>query len=166
VAIRLVEPDLETLDALLAGEALAGLEIADDWERFPGALERTRDAVLANPASLRWGTRLFVVDETLIGWGGFKGAPRRHVVELGYAIAPAWEGRGLATAAVAALLREAFADPAVGAVIAHTEPRSGPSARVLEKSGFARDGEVPDVVLGSAWRFRIRREDWDAVHGG
>jgi ribosomal-protein-alanine N-acetyltransferase len=157
VQIRLVTPDLEMLDALLSGHVVAGFEIADDWERFPGALQATRDAVAADPDSLRWGTRLFAVDRTLIGWGGFKGAPRNGVVELGYAIAPAWEGRGLATAAVGELLREAFAAPDVRAVIAHTAPRPGPSARVLEKSGFARDGEVPDVELGSAWRFRIER---------
>lgn len=29
---------------------------------------------------------------TLVGWGGFKGAPRDGVVELGYAVAPAWTG--------------------------------------------------------------------------
>jgi ribosomal-protein-alanine N-acetyltransferase len=165
VPIRLVTPDLEMLDALLAGGRLPGFEIADDWQRFPGALQATRDAVAADPGRLRWGTRLFVMDGTLIGWGGFKGAPRGGAVELGYALAPAWEGRGLATAAVADLLREAFAAPGVEAVIAHTAAKPGPSARVLEKSGFARDGDVPDVELGSAWRFRITREDWDALHG-
>jgi ribosomal-protein-alanine N-acetyltransferase len=156
VALRLVTPDLAMLDAALAGEGLA-FEPAEDWERFPGALQATRDAVAADPDSLRWGTRLFVVDRTLVGWGGFKGAPRNGSVELGYAIAPAWEGRGLATDAVAAMLREAFAAPEVRAVIAHTAPGPNASTRVLEKSGFARDGEVPDVELGTAWRFRITR---------
>ena len=50
------------------------------------------------------------VDEprTLVGLGGFKGPPRDGVLEIGYAVAPDWEGRGIATAATRELLREAF----------------------------------------------------------
>ena len=58
---------------------------------------------------------------TLVGWGGFKGPPDADgAVEIGYAVAPAWEGRGVATAAVAELLREAWAAPGVRRVLAHT----------------------------------------------
>jgi ribosomal-protein-alanine N-acetyltransferase len=169
--IRLVTPDLALLDAALAGrQALAdalGCQVAEGWEVFPGALRATREAAVAHPDSWRWGTRLFVLDEpeTVVGWGGFKGPPRDGAVELGYAIAPAWERRGLATAAVAELLREAFATPQVETVFAHTQAKPGASARVLEKSGFVNDGEVPDDELGKAWRFRLTREGGDALHG-
>lgn len=165
--IRLVTPDLQLLDAALAGrEELAralGCEVADGWDVFAGALRRTRDALAVDPGSARWGMRLFVLDEprTLVGFGGFKGPPRDGVVELGYAIAPSWEGRGLATAAVRAMLREAFAAPGVEAVIAHTRPGPGASVRVLEKAGFTAEGEVPDEQIGTAWRFRIRRAEWE-----
>ena len=56
----------------------------------------TRDAVAADPASTRWGTRLFVLDDppALVGWGGFKGPPKDGEVEIGYAVAPSFEGRG------------------------------------------------------------------------
>ena len=91
----------------------------------------------------------------LVGWGGFKGPPRDGTVELGYAVAPAREGRGLATAAVRAMLRDAFADPGVHAVIAHTLPEPGPSPRVLEKAGFTRTGEVTGDHGEPVWRFRI-----------
>jgi len=90
----------------------------------------------------------------LVGWGGFKGPPREGAVELGYAVAPACEGRGLATAAVRAMLEEAFADPGVRSVIAHTLPEPGPSPRVLEKAGFAFVGDVTEHGR-AAWRFRI-----------
>ena len=76
-------------------------------------------------------------------------------VELGYAVAPPREGRGLATAAVRAMLRDAFADPGVHAVIAHTLPEAGPSPRVLEKAGFTRTGEVTGDHGEPVWRFRI-----------
>ena len=155
--------DLALLDAAVDDRpALAralGCELAEGWDVFPASVRRARDTVAADPGGARWGTRLFVVDTppTLVGWGGFKGAPRDGVVELGYAIAPSWQGRGLATAAVRDLLHEAFAAPEVLTVIAHTLPESGPSAHVLEKAGFAHDDEVPDERVGQTWRFRLDR---------
>ena len=115
-----------------------------------------RAQLAEDPGSARWGTRLFVSGEppALVGWGGFKGPPRDGAVELGYAVAPAREGRGLATAAVRAMVEEAFADPTVTAVIAHTLPEPGPSPRVLEKAGFAFAGDVTEGGRG-VWRFRI-----------
>jgi [ribosomal protein S5]-alanine N-acetyltransferase len=162
--IRLLTPDLALLDAALAGRATLaqalGHDVAANWEVFGQALVRTRDAVAADPASTRWGTRMFLLEEdppTLVGWGGFKGPPRDGVVELGYAIAPGWRERGLATAAVRELLRDAFTIPEVSAVIAHTQAEPGPSVRVLENTGFVRRGEVPDDAVGTAWRFRRDR---------
>ena len=160
--VHLVIPDLALLDAAIAGPNELGraldAEVADDWEVFPGAVRRARDAVAADPGGARWGMRLFVAGapRTLVGFGGFKGPPREGAVELGYAIAPSWEGRGLATAAVRAMLAEAFADPAVRSVLAHTRPAPGASARVLEQAGFADEGEVPDAQIGTARRFRRR----------
>jgi ribosomal-protein-alanine N-acetyltransferase len=162
-SIRLVTPDLEQLDAALQGRAVLGraldCEVADGWDVFSEALRPTRDAVAADPNRTRWGTRLFILDRpsTLVGWGGFKGPPHDGVVELGYAVAPRWEGRGIATAAVRELLREAFAAPEVQTVIAHTLAQPGASARVLEKTGFRHDGEVPELNVGTAWRFRLDR---------
>lgn len=162
-AVSLVIPDVALLDAALAGrgalERALDCAVADGWEVFPSAVRRTRDAIAADPGSARWGTRLFLLDEprTLVGWGGFKGPPREGAIELGYAIAPAWRKRGLATAAIGELVREGFADPAVRAILAHTRPEPGASVRVLEKCGFANEGEVPDAGIGTAWRFRLER---------
>jgi [ribosomal protein S5]-alanine N-acetyltransferase len=161
--VRLMTPDLAALDAALDGrEALAravGCEVADGWAVFPGAVRRTRDAVAADPASVLWGTRFFIVDEprTLVGWGGFKGPPRDGVVELGYAVAPSWEGRGVASAAVREMLREAWAAPEVQAVLAYTLAGPGASVRVLEKTGFVHDGAAEDGDVGAVWRFRRKR---------
>ena len=164
VLVDLVTADLAALDAAIVGPAAlgraVGCEVADDWDVFAQALQRTRDAVAAYPESARWGTRFFVLDEprALVGWGGFKGSPDGGVVELGYAVAPSWEGRGVATAAVRALVREALATPAVHTIVAHTLAEPGPSPRVLEKAGFAHDGEVPDDKVGRTWRYRLDRE--------
>jgi ribosomal-protein-alanine N-acetyltransferase len=161
--VALLTPDLEVLEAALENDAALGralgCEVADGWAVFPGALERTRDAVAADPGSAGWGTRFFVVDapRTLAGWGGFKGPPRDGAVELGYAVAPAWEGRGVATAAVRELLREAWAAPEVQAVLAHTLAGSRASVRVLEKTGFVHDAALEHDELGALWRLRRDR---------
>jgi RimJ/RimL family protein N-acetyltransferase len=158
--VRLVMPDAAVLDAALDGpralERALGVAVVDGWFVFPGSLERVRGQLAADPGSVRWGTRLFVAGEppALVGWGGFKGPPHDGTVELGYAVAPAREGRGLATAAVRAMVKEAFADPGVRAVIAHTLPEPGPSPRVLEKAGFAFAGDVTERGR-AVWRFRI-----------
>jgi len=158
--VRLVVADAPLLDAALEGpralERALGVAVVDGWDVFPGSIERVRHELDHDPGAARWGTRLFVAGEppALVGWGGFKGPPRDGTVELGYAVAPAREGRGLATAAVRAMLAEAFADPAVRAVVAHTLPEPGPSPRVLEKAGFQFAGDV--IERGrAAWRFRI-----------
>jgi len=90
----------------------------------------------------------------LVGWGGFKGPPENGVVEVGFEIAEARRGRGLATAATQAMLTEAFADELVRAVIAHTLPERNASNRVLEKAGFRFAGEAQedDEVV---WRFSL-----------
>jgi [ribosomal protein S5]-alanine N-acetyltransferase len=148
------------MDAALEGDdALAealGVEVVPGWATFTGALQATRDALAADPDSARWGTRLFVFGEPpeLVGWGGFKGPPRGGVVELGYEIAESRWGRGLATVATRAMVAEAFDDPEVSAVIAHTLPERNASNRVLEKVGFHLDGEA--VEDGErVWRFRL-----------
>lgn len=162
VRIRLLTPDLAVLDAAVAGsEALGaalGHDVAEDWDVFEGSVAHTRDAVAADPASTRWGTRLFVSGDepvTLVGWGGFKGPPHDGAVEIGYAVAPGWRDRGVAGAAVREMLREAWADPAVQAVVAHTLAEPNASVRVLEKAGFARTGEhVQDGTAVCAWRLQ------------
>lgn len=162
MTLVLRRPDLETLDAAVAGdEALSralGVEVAEGWAVFTQALSAVRDRRAADPGGGHWGTRLFLLDDppTLVGWGGFKGPPADGVVELGYSIAPAFRERGLATEATRRMLDEAFAAEGVTAVIAHTLPERNASTRVLEKAGFAHDG---DAVEGdrAVWRWIAHR---------
>jgi len=74
------------------------------------------------------------------GLVGFKGVPSEAgEVEIGYGVAPACRGRGLATEAAARLVEWAFSDPICRAVIAHVEgPDNRASERVLEKLGMRR----------------------------
>ena len=163
-AVSLVPCERALVDAALGSDtALAGAlgcTVAEGWLVFPASLGRFSAQLAADPAAARWGPRFIVVQppRTVVGWGGFKGAPDTDgTVEIGYSIAPAWEGRGVATAAVAALLGEAWAAPGVRRVIAHTLAERNASGRVLEKSGFVRDGETRDGDVGVVWRYRRDR---------
>lgn len=160
--VRLLRADLPLMDAALAGDdALAvalGHPVVPGWVTFTEALRPTRDAIASDPSASARSARLFLAGDPpeLVGWGGFKGPPADGVVELGYEIAESRRGRGLATAATHAMVAEAFADDRVRLVIAHTLPEPNASNRVLEKAGFAFDGEAQEggeVV----WRYSLIR---------
>jgi ribosomal-protein-alanine N-acetyltransferase len=159
--IRLVRATAELLDAAIAGDAALaralGHDIVPGWATFTDALARTRDALAAGPPDTPWGPRLFVSGDPpeLVGWGGFKGPPRDGVVELGYEIAESRRGRGLATAAVRAMVDEALADGGVRGVVAHTLPERNASNRVLEKAGFRFDAQV--AAGRTVWRYSLVR---------
>jgi [ribosomal protein S5]-alanine N-acetyltransferase len=163
--IRLLTADLDLLDAALAGEEeladALGCPVAPEWISFTEALQPTRDALAADPDRAAWGARLFLgtAPDELVGWGGFKGAPAAGVVEIGYEIAAGRQGRGLGGAAARALVAEAFADPAVDTVRAHTLPESNPSNRLLESACFVNRGEALEGT-DRVWRFDLRREAW------
>ena len=149
----MVTTDRRLLDAALRGDpALAAAldaRVVPGWITFTEALEHTTPG--------RWGARLFLAGSPaeLVGWGGFKGPPADGVVEVGYEIAEARWGRGLATAATEAMVAEAFGAPEVREVMAHTLPEVNASNRVLEKAGFAFDGEAQEDGQ-KVWRFRRR----------
>lgn len=71
----------------------------------------------------------------------FKGAPKRGAVELGYGIGKDYEGRGLTTEAVGAMLDWAFAQKDVYAVEAETAPDNLASQKILEHHKFVPAGQ-------------------------
>jgi ribosomal-protein-alanine N-acetyltransferase len=144
-------------------EALLAATVADEWTAFPGALQRLWEDERAGETDPAWGTTLFLLaaPRTLIGMGGFTGAPECGIVEFGYGIAPAYRGRGLATEGAKELVRRAFRHPSVVAVEARTRPIPGPSTRVLEKLGLQRIGEQVDPDEGLLWHYRLERCDAD-----
>jgi RimJ/RimL family protein N-acetyltransferase len=159
-----VDGNLELLRAALAGggalEALLGVSVADGWEGFPEALPVLCASYAQHPKGHTWGSLFFVEPHVrmLVGLGGFKGPPSSDAaVEIGYAIAPAFQGQGLATDAVGQMVQRAFEDAAVRAVDAHTLGHVNPSTRVLEKSGFRKVGEANDPDDGVIWHWRRER---------
>jgi RimJ/RimL family protein N-acetyltransferase len=155
LSILLVDATLELLDAAIEDEArlgeLLGATVAEGWADFPEVLPRLRDALRQGGIAHGWGTILFVLQEprTLVGFGGYKGAPSEEgVVEIGYAVAPGFRRRGIAGEVVRLLVARAFAEPRVRAVIAQTLAESNPSTRVLQKRDFgaSASARIPSAV--------------------
>ena len=95
-----------------------------------------------------------------MGLGGFKGPPSAEgVVEIGYAVAPAFRCQGLATDATTQMLERAFADPTIRAVDAHTLGTENPSTRVLQRTGFRKIAELSDPTEGPIWHWRLERTE-------
>ncbi len=86
--------------------------------------------------------------------------------ELGYSVAPAHQGRGLATEATRALLAIGFDEVRLHRIIGRLEPRNVASGRVLERAGLRREALLVDnewvkgewqseavyALLAPAWR--------------
>ena len=92
-------------------------------------------------------------DDLVIGLCGFTGPPdSTGCVELGYSIAPAYQGQGLATETAQALIEFAKSERAQK-VCAHTLAEINASTRVLEKCGLEKTAETtePDGTL--VWRW-------------
>lgn len=147
--------------ALIGDDALAaavGHPVAPGWAGFPEALPALRDAAPAEPppdGEPHWSSFLFVAGEpaTVVGMGGFHGPPADDVVEVGYAVAPDHQGRGLATEAVRQLVDRATA-AGLTAVQAHTLAEENASVAVLRRLGFTLEATAVDPDEGEIWRWR------------
>lgn len=81
-----------------------------------------------------------LADGDLVGAAGLHLEPAHRRAELGYWIARAHWGRGIASEAVRALVAHAFDDLGLERVFAHHFPWNPASGRVLEKAGLRREG--------------------------
>jgi RimJ/RimL family protein N-acetyltransferase len=157
--VEVVPARLDWLEALAEGDdvfaARFGIAVEPDWAGFPEAIPFAVDGARKRSED-PWGSQLFFdsADGALIGFGGFKGEPRDGDVEVGYAVAPARQGRGIATAVVAILIERARA-AGVTIVSAHTLGTDNPSTAVLRKSGFQRVAELDDPEVGPIWRWEL-----------
>lgn len=152
IDVQLRPLSLATAHRLLAGTATAADRTG--WhEQYPMTETATAlQVVVAASAAMgwsgleppRWWTHQIVVAGLVVGDAGFCGPPAADgpaVVEISYAVVPAWRGRGVATAACRQLLELAWQGGA-NAVIAEVDPTNEASVRVLTAAGFRR--ESPD----------------------
>jgi [ribosomal protein S5]-alanine N-acetyltransferase len=100
-------------------------------------------------------------DRRLIGTGGFKGQPNAEgMVEIGYEISKAYQGKGIATEAAHGLIHFAFSHPKVIVVQAHTLAHENASVAVLKKVAMHFEGLFDDPEDGAIWRWQIERVEY------
>jgi RimJ/RimL family protein N-acetyltransferase len=92
-------------------------------------------------------------------------------VEVGWRLAPATWGHGYATEGAATALQQAFTTLRLERVCSLPQADNPPSARVAERLGISRNGEVripANQRRGDlrALFYEIEREDWSRAHAG
>ena len=159
VMVRVEPIRREWAEALAEGDTVFaqqfGIPVEAGWSGFPEALPILLQAATSGVPD-EWAPQLFFDDDgALVGNGGWKGRPEHGAAELGYAVAPARQRRGIATAVVRELI-ERGRRAGLRVVVAHTLAEENASTKVLTRCGFTRTAELDDPDEGQVWRWELR----------
>lgn len=116
-------------------------------------------------ALLEWGIVLGIENRVIGTCTLFHLDEQNRRAEIGYALAREYWGRGLMSEALTALLDYAFSTLDLNRVEADVDPRNGPSAIILERLGFEREGLFRErwLVAGEkqdSLMLGLLRHDW------
>lgn len=171
--LKLIPCELAHLEAIFLSHTelarLLRVSLADEWFGFDESLKAMPfmyEQLKSHPSAREWWMYFFIhtADRMLIGTGGFKGeADNAGTVEIGYALAPAYRRRGLATEAARGLVEFAFAHPSVKAAQAHTLVDGEASIGVLKKLGMKLVGEIHDPEDGDVLRWLLTRDEYKSL---
>lgn len=161
--VEIIPCSIEQLEKLMAGNAAFvdayGLQVADEYlpKEFIAVLQHSLNEMQASHIWYPWLCYLFVFrpEQTVVGFGGFKSVPDDNRIEIGYSVAPRYQNRGVATAAVKQLIEIAIASPLVDRVCAHTLAEPNASTRVLQKCGMTKVSESIEEEDGAVWKWEI-----------
>jgi RimJ/RimL family protein N-acetyltransferase/GrpB-like predicted nucleotidyltransferase (UPF0157 family) len=105
-------------------------------------------------------------DGRFVGRGGLKRVQvdGREEVEVGYGLAAAFWGMGLATELARESVRVGFAVLGRAELVSFTLPTNLRSRRVMEKAGFRHERDFAWAGLPHVL-YRLRRQDWDGGVG-
>jgi [ribosomal protein S5]-alanine N-acetyltransferase len=152
------------LKATLAGsQSFRGIDLTEGALPPHFLLQGALEKLEAGEPAVWHSSFLFILSlhhhKLAIGSGGFKGAPKDRVVEIGYGVAPSWRRKGLATEAVIALAHFAFSRDDIDVVVAQTLKSNIASQRVLQKADFTqtdtKDSEEGELIL-----WQLTRDDF------
>lgn len=90
-----------------------------------------------------------------VGVCGYKSQPVDGRVEIAYGTAPGHEGKGVATALAAELVKLARGDDASLTVFAQTLPEESASTSILKKLGFQMMRTVDHPEDGLVWEWEL-----------
>lgn len=139
---------------------------------FPYAEKDAQDfisVVIADGSAVK--SETILVDGEIAGVAGYQvgGCNKHHVAEAGYWLGKKYWGKGIATVAMAAVLKKAFEDASIQKVQASAFAFNVASVRVMEKNGLTREGflrsglekegKLYDEVL-----YGITREEFNKIY--
>lgn len=153
-----VEAVAATCDGDLGKVAqLLGCTLADDWGEVQRLACMRLEQLGEDIEYLPWSIRAVVLQETneAVGYVNFHAQPAAHgafpqasnMAEIGYTIFEPWRGRGIASEALAAMLRFAGENGADQAVLS-IAPDNVPSLRLASRFGFVKIGTQIDEIDG------------------
>lgn len=96
-------------------------------------------------------------DNALLGICSFKSPPVQGLIEIAFFTFPGNEGQGVASVMARELLKIAFNEYEIQAVLAHTLPEENASTAILRSRGFALIEAVDDPEDGLIWRWALAR---------
>ncbi len=132
-----------------------------DEDFLPDAFEARVETMLRDVesgASSRWVIRLRDVPDEIIGHVAITSIQRgvRQAGVLGYGVDHRYEAQGIASEALAAVIRYAFQVLILHRVEAGHRPENLASARVLAKQGFEREGLARKYLyLNGIWEDQV-----------
>jgi RimJ/RimL family protein N-acetyltransferase len=162
---RFRDSDAETFAAYRSVPEVARYQ---SWDA-PYSLADARTAVAGfasgDPKQPGWFQYAIDLDGVLIGDIGLNLHENLMQADLGFTLAPAYQGKGYATEAVRALLDHLFTERNLHRVSAECDARNHSSARLLERLGFHQEGlRLANTWFKNEWTddllFGLLRSDW------
>lgn len=110
-------------------------------------------------------------DDRLIGCMGFLGICRGHKTELGYWLGRDYRGKGIISAAIPVLCAYAFESWSLIKISAQVFSFNDASCKVLEKSGFVREGMLRCHIQKNgkfvdSIQYGLLRDEFAGKHSG
>lgn len=167
---RLRDDDLDALVAYRSLPEVAWMQMWDSYDHDKGRkmIEGMKDVEPFTPGdSFQFGVELKATGE-LIGDLYFKLDEAGKQAEIGYTFDPQFQGQGLATEAVRALVDFAFKEKGLHRIYGVTDPRNTPSIQLMTRLGMRQEahfrkslwfkGEWADDVV-----FAVLEDEWKYV---
>jgi RimJ/RimL family protein N-acetyltransferase len=145
------------------------LDYYGEYEAILPQISRTEaQKRIENPASTDVQWTWFVIekkDGTKIGFIIHFTVQPSGRIEIGYALVPDQMGKGYGTEALQILVDYLFLSKDIMRIQAATDTRNKPSQRILEKTGFKREGTIRKAgYVRGQWQddylYSILREEW------
>jgi len=166
VNLRVAEKE----DLALLAQWFNDAEFQGEYQDFPTQISKSQlEKRISEPLSspMQWVD--FIIekkDGTRIGWiSHYIGSQNFGWMEIGYALIPSERGKGYGAEATQIMVDYLFLTKDIVRIQAVTNVRNVSSQRILEKSGFKREGTLRKALyVRSEWAdgylYSILREEW------